>query len=148
MTHVEINRGAPIVSTKEIVVAAPVERVWEAHTRVADWPSWNPGITSAAMSAPLAVGSSFDWETAGLAIRSTIRELVPGRRIAWDGTVQDILGIHVWTFVPHDDGTLVRTEESWEGGVATAGPPEVQKALDDSLVAWLDRLKARAEERA
>ena len=56
-----------------------------------------------------------------MAITSTVRELIPGKRIVWDGTVGGILGIHAWTFTPHNGGTLVRTDESWEGVRPTAG---------------------------
>ena len=121
MPRVDINRQAPIVSSHEIVVAAPPQQVWDAHTRIRDWPEWNQGITRAAIAGQLEVGASFDWETAGMAITSTVRELIPGKRIVWDGTVGGILGIHAWTFTPHNGGTLVRTDESWEGVRPTAG---------------------------
>ena len=90
------------------------------------------------------MNSVFHWETAGLAIASTIRELIPGQRIGWSGPSSGILGIHVRTLWRTPDGTRVRTEESWEGELPA--PIEVvQAALDASLLRWLAALKIRAE---
>lgn len=119
--------------------------MWAALTRIREWPTWNPGITRAGIAGPLEVRASFEWETAGLAITSTVRELIPGERLVWDGTVGGILGIHAWTFTPRGGGTLVRTEESWEEGAADSGAPEMRNALDTSLAEWLTRLKERVE---
>jgi len=43
----QLNRTAPIVARHEIAVAAPVEAVWEAHTRIDKWPRWQADITRA-----------------------------------------------------------------------------------------------------
>jgi len=40
---------------------------------------------------------------------------------------------------------LVRTAESWEGDPVTAQPEALQAALDESLRAWLENLKRKAE---
>ncbi len=81
-------------------------------------------------------------------ITSTIVELVPGRRIVWEGTVQGITGIHVWTFDQADAGTVVHTEESWSGEPVDEAVDDLTAALKTSLQSWLDCLKARAEQPA
>jgi hypothetical protein len=60
-----VNRTAPIVARHEIIVQAPVEAVWAAHTRIDEWPRWQPDITRAAPAGPLAVGSTFSTEEKG-----------------------------------------------------------------------------------
>jgi uncharacterized protein YndB with AHSA1/START domain len=126
-----INKTAPIVASHNITIAADVQTIWDALTQIDRWPDWNTEIPHARLKGPLAVGSAFQWETAGLAISSTIGECVPLKRIGWSGKAGDILGIHVWTFTPTFEGTEVRTEGSWEGG-EMPGPTEVvQAALDD-----------------
>jgi hypothetical protein len=49
-------------------------------------PRWNRHISSARLRSPIGAGSTFDWETEGLKVTSTIREYEPMRRIAWSGT--------------------------------------------------------------
>jgi hypothetical protein len=145
MEATEINQQAPVVSRKEIVTRAPLDAVWAAHTDIPDWPTWNPAITRAELEGPLKVGAYFHWETEGLAISSTISEVIPGRRIVWSGTVNGILGIHQWTFTPISDGVLIHTEESWEGVPVEERATELQMALDSSLEAWLEHLKRYVE---
>ncbi|MFJ1567495.1 SRPBCC family protein [Streptomyces erythrochromogenes] len=147
-----IDTTAPVVVGLTTQIDAPLATVWSVHTDVDDWPTWNTGIDQARLDGPMAVGTSFTWLTHGMSITSTVRELVPGRRIVWDGTVQGIVGIHVWTFErTDDDGVVVRTEESWSGApveAADAAADELTTALRTSLQSWLDRLKARAEQPA
>jgi uncharacterized protein YndB with AHSA1/START domain len=141
----EINRIAPVISRQEIVINAPVEIVWRTLTDVTGWTTWQPEIDHSELSGPLRVGAAFHWQTAGLAITSTIGEIIPLQRIAWDGPAQGIDGIHVWTLTPQGGGVLVSTEESWDGDPVRAQSEALQQTLDASLVRWLDRLKVRAE---
>jgi hypothetical protein len=141
----EINSNAPIRSCHEITINAPLEIVWRFHTRINGWPDWNPDIATATLTGSIAVGTVFHWETAGMAIPSTIGEVVALRKIAWSGETGGILGIHVWNFSAAAEGTHVRTEESWEGVSLPGETKDTQDALDASLVRWLSSLKARAE---
>jgi uncharacterized protein YndB with AHSA1/START domain len=111
----EINSNAPIRSCHEITINAPLETVWRVHTQINRWPDWNPDIAKANLTGPIAVGTVFHWETAGMAIPSTIGEVVPLRKLVWSGETGGILGVHVWKFSATPEGTHVGTEESWEG---------------------------------
>jgi len=51
----------------------------------------------------------------------------------------------VWTFSPNERGTLVATEESWEGRTLPSDAGELKRALDTLLARWLSFLKARVE---
>jgi uncharacterized protein YndB with AHSA1/START domain len=141
----EINTAAPVITRDEILIDAPAETIWSIQTDVARWPSWQPDVDSAEAEGPLAVGSVFRWQTAGLDITSTVEEFEPPRRIAWGGPAQGIVAVHVWMLEPQEDGVLVRTEESWEGEPVDAQVEALQGALDASLRAWLENLKRAAE---
>jgi uncharacterized protein YndB with AHSA1/START domain len=141
----EINSNAPVVSRHEIAINAPLESVWRVFTEIDRWPEWNPDIPKATVAGLIAVGTVIHWETAGMAIPSTIGEVVPLKKIAWSGETSGILGLHVWTFSAAAEGTQVRTEESWEGASVPAQTKDLQDALDASLVRWLSFLRRRAE---
>ncbi|WP_405598847.1 SRPBCC family protein [Streptomyces sp. NBC_01410] len=136
-----------ITTRHEITIAAPVETVWQLHTDVAAWPTWNSGIDLAALDGELKVGASFRWLTHGLDITSTVTDMEPGRFVAWGGPAAGIDGVHRWTFEPYGDcRTRVVTEESWAGAPVDADPAGMLAALEQSLVAWLDELKRTAEQ--
>jgi uncharacterized protein YndB with AHSA1/START domain len=141
----DINRNAPVVVELDITVHAPLDRVWQLHTAVGDWPRWNAEIARARLDGEFAPGAVFEWETAGLEITSAVREVEPGRRTVWGGPVQGIDGIHVWTFEQRPDGVHVHTAESWDGDPVRADPAGLGAALRASLEAWLAALKAAAE---
>ncbi|MFC8490390.1 SRPBCC family protein [Streptomyces sp. NPDC057235] len=143
-----IDTTAPVVVRLATLVDAPLSTVWSLHTDIDGWPAWNTGIDHAQLDGPAAVGSTFTWRTHGLDITSTLRELVPLRRVVRDGTVEGIVGVHAWTFEETDGGVLVRTEESWSGAPADAATDELATALKTFLENWLGSLKARAEQTA
>lgn len=138
-----------ITTRHEIAVDAPAETVWRVHTDIDAWPGWNSGIDRAELSGELRVGAAFRWLTHGMDITSRVSALEPYRYIAWGGPTSGIDGIHRWALETREDGgTLVVTEESWSGAPVDADPEGMLAALDGSLVAWLQDLKAAAEARA
>jgi len=144
----EINTAAPVITRDEILIQAPIETIWGIQTDVAAWPSWQPDVDRAQADGPLAVGSVFRWQTAGLDITSTVHEVDAPHRIVWGGSAQGIVAVHAWILDPKEDGVLVRTEESWEGEPVNALVEALQRALDGSLHNWLENLKRAAEDSA
>jgi hypothetical protein len=133
-----------VITRDEILIHAPMEIIWDIQTDVARWPSWQPDVDGAQAEGPLAVGSMFRWQTAGLDITSTVEEVDAPRRIVWGRPAQRIVAVHVWTLDPQEDGVLVRTEESSEGEPVTAQANVMQSAPDGSLRTWLENLKRTA----
>ncbi|MFJ6631731.1 SRPBCC family protein [Streptomyces sp. NPDC091376] len=140
-----IDTTAPVVVSLTTTIDAPLATVWSLHTDIDNWPVWNVDIDQARLSGPVTVGNDFTWRTHGMTITSTIHELVAEQRIVWGGTVEGIVGIHVWTFEQTGDHVVVHTEESWSGDPVDAATDELAAALTTSLESWLDCLKARAE---
>jgi hypothetical protein len=143
-----VNPQAPVVSRREIDIAAPPGVVWDVLTGFSQWPAWNPDVKSMAMSDPVAVGSTFRWKAGPGTIRSTIRQVEPPRRVVWTGKTMGIRAVDAFAFEPHDGGTLVRQEESWAGVIARLLRASLQRTLDRSLESGLQHLKAESERRA
>ena len=142
-----INAGAPVVSRKEIEIAAPPEVVWDVLTAFARWPSWNPEIKSMSVKGPVAIGSTFRWKAGPGTITSTIQRLEPPRLVAWSGKTMGITAVDVFRLERRDGTTLVREEESWDGLVARVLRRSLQRTLDRSLESGLRHLKAESERR-
>ena len=144
----DIDENAPVITRDEILIDAPLDTIWGLQTDISSWSQWQPDIDASTIEGPLEVGTVFRWQTYGLSIESTIQEIDAPRRIVWSGLAHGITAIHVWTMTPSEDRVLVHTEESWDGDPVRAEPEQMQQALDDSLRAWLQSLKHKAEAQA
>jgi hypothetical protein len=144
----DIDENAPVITRDEILIDAPLDTIWGLQTDISSWSQWQPDIDASTIEGPLEVGTVFRWQTYGLSIESTIQEIDAPRRIVWSGLAHGITAIHVWTMTPSEDRVLVHTEESWDGDPVRAEPEQMQQALDDSLRAWLQSLKHKAEDQA
>lgn len=140
-----IDHAAPVVAQHAIDVAASLNAVWDRHTDVNAWTSWNPDMTSAHLDGVFEPGAEFLWESYGFPVASHIYQVDPHRRILWGGVAGGITGIHEWLFTATPDGVRVETNESFAGGPVQADAAGMQSMLDSSLVAWLDRLKTASE---
>jgi hypothetical protein len=65
--------------------------------------------------------------------------------IGWTGRSLGAHAEHIWTLTPQNNGTLVTTEESMEGWSIQLLKLVSPKFLDNSLDAWLQNLKTKAE---
>ncbi|MCC8401411.1 SRPBCC family protein [Paraburkholderia sp. MMS20-SJTN17] len=144
-TTVDIDLAAPVVSRHDVDIDAPLSTVWAVQTNISAWPTWRPTVTAAHFDGTLSAGSAFKWEEGGLKITSTVREIVPQRRIVWTGPAQGIFAVHVWEFSATGRGVHVHTEESWSGDVVRANATTLQPMLDGALGDWLTRLKQVSE---
>jgi uncharacterized protein YndB with AHSA1/START domain len=142
-----VDESAPVIARHEIDIDAPVAVVWELHTDVNSWPSWQKDITSAHMEGSFQPGTSFDWESFGFPVTSTIYEVQPQTRVLWGGTAQGITGVHEWLLSATPQGVRVTTNESFAGGAVDADQAAMQSQLDASLASWLGHMKAAAEDR-
>ncbi|AYF77291.1 polyketide cyclase /reductase [Nocardia yunnanensis] len=157
-----IDTTAPIHYRTEAVIDAPLDTVWNLQTDVANWPAWQPPVATLQRldDGPLRPGSAFRWTTpvpasattpaTTLTITSTVQQVGDHACLRWTGpALGDGLniegGTHVWTFTPVAGGTLVRTEENWQGSQVEADVATSTQFLGMGLEAWLANLRAAAE---
>jgi uncharacterized protein YndB with AHSA1/START domain len=133
-------------SQATITIHAPVEKVWRLVVDVDNWPKWNKAVSTAHLEGPLATGSSFEWKSGGLGIRSIFREIAPLRRLTWTGQTVGTHAVHAWVFATTDKGVVVTTTETFDGWLPTIMPRTMQRTLDETLPALLASLKAAAEQ--
>lgn len=141
----DADRNAPAFAEHETYVEAPPATVWALMSDIDGWSSWQSDIGTAKLNGPLAPGSPFKWKSGGTGVSSKLQEVEPPRRLAWTGTAAGARAKHVWIIEPQGSGTLVRTQESFEGLVVVLLKGSMQRLLDSSLQAWLAALKQTAE---
>ncbi|WP_018621564.1 SRPBCC family protein [Spirosoma luteum] len=141
-----LNPNAPASTDKTTRIAAPPERVWQAMSQIDQWAGWQPDISKAKLNGPLQAGSTFDWNTSGMAIHSTLHTVTPPEALGWSGEAFGAFAVHNWHFNPLTDGTTeVRVEESMEGWLVSVLGSVLQKNLDEATDRWLEALKKVAE---
>ncbi len=133
----EIDRDAPLSAKKDILISAPLEKVWSEITRIDHWSKWQPDVTSSKLDGTLSTGTMFYWKAKGLNITSAIQVLEPMQSIAWTGKSLGMDAIHIWRFEKHKEGTFVQTEESLSGWfpriLKLFDPNFLEKSLQNSL---------------
>jgi uncharacterized protein YndB with AHSA1/START domain len=140
-----IISDSPVVSAHEIVIDAPIDRVWEVLTAIDRWPAWNPDVKWVSMDGPVENGVSFRWKAGPGTITSLVEHVERPHVVAWSGRTLSIRAVHVWRLESRDGGTLARTEESYDGLVARVLRRSLQKMLDSALADGAGYLKAEAE---
>jgi uncharacterized protein YndB with AHSA1/START domain len=146
-TLTRINEKAPVVGRSEVEIAATPEVAWKVLTTIGRWPDWNPAVKSVPFEEGVEEGSEFRWKAGPGSIWSVIQDVDPPWRIVWTGSYFSVKAIHVHTFEPSAGGTLVKTEESYDGLVARLFRRRLQQVLDTALDDELRHLKMEAERR-
>ena len=144
----EINRNAPATAEGEIQIDADPHTVFSVIAAINEWPSWNPDVRSATLEGALEPGTVFRWKSAPSSLTSTLHVVDPPREIAWTGTTMGIKAVHVFRFQVMGGGTLARSEESWQGLIASVLKGYSRRTLDKGIRNVLDHLKTEAERRA
>jgi uncharacterized membrane protein len=141
----QIDTNAPVFARKEIVIHAPVEKVWELQTDIENWNRWQPDITSAKLEGALEADTIFRWKAKGLNIVSTLHTVIPLKQIGWTGLSLGMFAIHNWMFEARGKTTLVVTEESLSGWLTRLMILLDPRFLEKSLETSLNNLKFVAE---
>jgi uncharacterized protein YndB with AHSA1/START domain len=144
----EINRNAPATARGELQIAADPQTVFAVLSSIDQWPSWNPDIKSVELQGPVQPGTVFRWKSGPSSLTSALQVVDPPNEIAWTGTTMGITAVHVFRFQANDGGTLARSEESWEGLIASLLKGYSRKSLDKAIRSVLSHLKVEAERRA
>jgi uncharacterized protein YndB with AHSA1/START domain len=144
----DINRNAPATAEAERQIAADPQTVFAVISAIDQWPSWNPDVKSVELQGPVQEGTVFRWKSGPSTLTSTLQVVDPPHEIAWTGTTMGIKAVHVFRFQANDVGTLARSEESWEGLIASLLKGYSRKTLDKGIRSVLSHLKTEAERRA
>ena len=117
---------------KEVVVDAPVERVFEYINEPSTLSEWLPSMVDVREVVGTGLGQQYEWtyKMAGLLLRgqSTIVELVPNER-AVHQSIGTIGSVWTYTFEPHDGGTALTIEVEYTIPIPVLGKLAEKLAL-------------------
>jgi hypothetical protein len=140
-----VNEKAPIVESGQVWIGAGLPTVWGVLTAIERWPEWYPSVHDVSLEGPLLDGTVFRWMHGRAAIRSMLLEVEPPRFIAWRGTLPGISAVHVWRLDRAVGGTMVTTEESWQGLLPLVLRRRCRRALRQATASALQGLRQQAE---
>jgi hypothetical protein len=137
-----VDHEATVRAHHEVLIHAPLSHVWNLHTDVNAWPSWQTDISEAHIDGEMEPGNSFEWTIYNVRVQSTVYDVAEHQRVVWGGTTGEVTGIHEWLFAETSKGVRVATTDSLSGNLVDADREAMQNVLDASLVAWLTHMKA------
>jgi len=141
--------NCPVHIRNELDMDADPEYVWAWLIRAKLWPTWYNNSANVEIirgSGPdLAEDTRFRWKTFGVTITSTVREFVPGQRIAWDAHAFGLDVYHAWVLQPSSKGCHVLTEETQHGFIARLGALFMPSRMYKFHQIWLEGLERQAQ---
>lgn len=123
-----VDQKAPVVESGRVEVAAGIEAVWQVLAAVEHWLEWNPDIARRPTS--------------------TLLEVEAPRFMAWERSSRGIKTVHVWRLDRTAGGTMVTTEESWEGLIPRTLRGRSHAVLQRAIQSSLAHLKTHMEREA
>lgn len=139
------DSNAPLYARREILIDAPIQKVWNLQANIDRWPEWQPDVASAKLEGRLAPGTVFRWKGGGVNITSKLHAVEQPNRIGWTGDSIGMHAVHNWTFEAAGNGTRVTSEESISGWLASVIKLFDRSFLNKSLEKSLQTLQAQAE---
>lgn len=141
-----IDHAAAVRCSKSIHIQAKPEKVWSLLTNINEWPTWLTTVKNAQLNGTLKPKTTFDWNSSGLKIHSTLEVVTPYSDISWTGVVLGIHAIHTWRLEQADGGTTVYVSESMTGFLTRIFSRFFNKTLEKGMIDSLHLLKAAAEQ--
>jgi uncharacterized protein YndB with AHSA1/START domain len=139
-----IDDQAPVTTTYEIHIDAPVQRVWELLSNPPGWPVFDPDIRDVRANA-VAPDARFTWTNGKTHIKSRFAVVNPGQEITWTGTSSGFTVVHRHLLsATSDGGTLIRCEESMAGPLLVLFYNSAK--LHAAIGKWLTAIKTAAEQ--
>jgi uncharacterized membrane protein len=142
--NISINENAPVIAKNEILINAPLEKVFSTLTDINNWVNWRHSISKCILIDPVAENAKFTWSSGGLNYKSVIHTIKEDA-FGWTGTTIGAYAIHNWFFKEIDGKTLVKVEESLEGFFISSMKKSMKEKLEKFMITDLTELKKECE---
>jgi Polyketide cyclase / dehydrase and lipid transport len=136
-----------VYAHNEILVQAPVDRVWDWLVHAESWPRWyrnSRHVVLPAAQSTLAHNTIFAWTTFGVRLTSQVVTFEAPTRIGWTWWRRGAWGYHAWLLEQEGASTRVVTEESQCGPVPFLFSIVLRRMLLIGHGHWLRQLARNA----
>ncbi|MBW2977195.1 SRPBCC family protein [Candidatus Woesearchaeota archaeon] len=140
---------------KEIIINAPVKKVWRVFSELEKWPKWGGYVLDACWTSgkKWALNSTFKQVMKGVypikKINSNpqIIKIKPGAYATWEGRRKLLKGVHTFKFEGINKKTKVANIEHFKGPLAPVIFPFIKHKFEKYFWQFLNGLKREAEKR-
>jgi uncharacterized protein YndB with AHSA1/START domain len=139
-----IDDTAPISASFEVIIDAPVDRVWEVLSRPEGWGGVDPAIRDVRLDGGVVEGARFAWRNGRTRLTSRFAVVEANRELSWTGAALGAKVVHRHVMTPTEHGmTRLYSEESMAGPllVLLFSSAKLRAALEQ----WLAAIKTAAE---
>lgn len=139
-----LDEHAPIVTSSDVVIDAPVDRVWERLINLPEWPMFTDSIRDVRLESAIAVDEYFTFRLYNFPIRARLAVVQPMRELTWTGASLWFTAIDRHTVEPLSQSrTRLTIAESFSGIFAV--PLMSRTRLKAQHDQWLQAFKQAAE---
>jgi hypothetical protein len=132
---------APVYVRNELLMEAPIERVWAWLIRAPLWPTWYPNSKNVVLTTVnLEPNAQFTWSTFGVSLNTNVVEFEAPNRVAWIARGMGVEAYHAWYLESRDAATYVLTEETQYGWAARIGDIVFPGRMYRYHQVWLEQL--------
>lgn len=139
--NIEVNKNAKAYGKEEILIHAPLNRVYRLVSDINNWAEWQSDVAEALIHGKFSENTEFTWKANGMKIHSKLHTIQQNAKIGWTGKMFWIKAVHNWWFTAKGESTLVEVEESLSG----FGSSLMKKTLNEGISKNLLELKREAE---
>ncbi len=140
-----IDEEAPITTSSDIRIEAPVEHVWNLLTDLPAWPVITPAIRDVQIRTALAVDAYFTFRLYNFPIRAQVAVVEPLRELTWTGASLWFTSVDRHLVEAVQGVTRLTIAESFAGVLAV--PLMSRSRLKTQHEQWLRAFKRAAERR-
>lgn len=135
------DKKARAFASDEMVINAPVEKVYQVLSDIKNWPSWQSDIKNTYIDGEPEEGKTFLWTSGSMKIQSKLHTVTRPSEFGWTGKIWWISAIHNWEFRQSEKSTKVIVSESMKG----LGAGMMKKSLKNGMKKNLLELRKEAE---
>jgi hypothetical protein len=110
-----------VIIEEKIAIQAPLNRVWQVFSFLADWDRWNSVCRDCCLleGKEMASGTCFSFKLRPyrlpIEIQLHITKCDQGREVVWEGKRLGVHGVHRFTFQEHGDKVILTSIEKLGG---------------------------------
>jgi hypothetical protein len=110
-----------MIIAEKIAIKAPLSRVWQVFTTLADWGQWNSVCQDCCLPAgeEMAAGTCFSFKLrpyyVPIKIDLHVTRCETGREVVWEGERLGVRGVHRFEFKEAGDQVILTSIEEFSG---------------------------------